>query len=105
MQIRILVSVIGLPIILLIIFLTPPWTLGILMGLIAALCSWEFMTCTEAEANQRIYFYASGTAFLIPLCASFWEPAHVYLSLLFLLFAILFGSLIKFLGSELNQMI
>lgn len=87
---RILVAVIAIPILVLIIFLTPVWTLGIAVGLIAACCAWEFMRCTETDIKPGLLVYAAVCAFCIPFFAAFFDAGKVYAAALFVLFAVMF---------------
>ena len=74
---RVIVSVVAIPIIFCIILFAPPVGLGILMGLVAARCVWEFLYCTEREAPIRISVYAAVCAFGIPLLSSLFDPGIV----------------------------
>lgn len=87
MKTRIIVAVIGIPILFLIIFLAPVWALGIVVGVIAGRCAWELMRATERSAPIRIRYVTAAFGFLIPLCSVFFPAARVYELALFLLFA------------------
>ena len=93
MMIRILVAVIAIPALVLIIFLTPAWALGLMMGLIAACCAWEFLRCVETDIKLGMLVCSFLAAFLIPFGVSIFVESTVYLSVLFLLFAACFGEL------------
>ena len=84
---RVIVAVIGIPLILLVVFLTPFWVLGILMGAISAVSAWEFLRCTERGTKPRLSAYAAVTAFCIPFLAVFYNSSRVYELAAFLLFA------------------
>ena len=91
---RIIVAVIGIPILLLIVLFAPLWVLGILVGLIAACCAWEFLACTEGKALiPRMQLIAAVCAFFIPFCTVFYPAERVYEIALFALFAYLFCEL------------
>ena len=93
MMIRIMVAVIAIPVLVLVVFLTPAWVLGVVMGLIAALCAWEFLHCVETDIKPVILICSCIAAFLIPFGVSLIEEGTVYLTVLFLLFVGCFGEL------------
>ena len=93
MKTRILVAVIAIPILLLIIFFTPVWVLGIVVGGIAACAAWELLYCAEKELKPRMAVYAAISAFCIPFCCAVFPPERVYEIILFLLFAVMFCEL------------
>jgi len=67
---RIKVAMIGVPALLLILFLTPPWVFGILVGALAAVSAVEFITTTRSAGNIRVLAYVAVSAFAIPLLLS-----------------------------------
>ena len=71
MKARVLVAALGVPILLAVIFLLPPWAFGILVGIIAAVSALEFVMTTKAAGHIRIVVYAVLSAFAIPLLQSF----------------------------------
>ena len=77
MKTRILVAVIGIPILFLIIFFAPVWVLGILVGVIAGRCAWELMRATERNAPLRIRWVTTAFGFFIPVCIVFFPAARV----------------------------
>lgn len=93
MKTRIIVAVIAIPILLLIIFFAPLWVLGIVVGGIAACCSWEFLRCVEVGLPRRMQVLASVAAFCIPALSAFYSASKVYEAVLFFLFAYLFCEL------------
>ena len=68
---RIKVAIVGVPVLLLILFLTPPWIFGILVGLIAGISAVEFVTTTRSAGNMRVMGYVAVSAFAIPIVQSF----------------------------------
>lgn len=86
---RVIVSVIAIPVIFSIILFTPPVVLGILMGLVAARCVWEFLYCTEREAPLRVSVYAALSAFCLPFFSSLFDPGIVTAVCCFALFALM----------------
>ncbi len=90
---RVIVAVIAIPILILIIFFAPLWALGIVVGVIAAGSTWEFLRCTETALPMRMHIIASLVAFFIPLCSVFFHSGRVYEIALFFLFAYMFCEL------------
>ena len=90
---RIIVAVVAIPIIVVLILLAPVWTLGIIVGAIAACAAWEFLHCTEGETKPRLCAYAAVVGFCIPFLNSFYEAGRVYELMLLLLMAVLMGEL------------
>ena len=86
---RVIVAVIGIPLILLVVFLAPFWVLGILMGAISAISAWEFLRCTEKGNGPRLAAYAAVAAFCVPFLAVFYNSSRVYELSAFLLLAVM----------------
>lgn len=93
MKTRILVAVIGLPLLLAVLLLGPVWLLGIVVGAIAACSAWELVKCTEKGIKPRILCYTAVSAYVIPLFSAIFDPGRVCSLVLFLLFAVLFCEL------------
>ena len=66
MKQRIYTAAIGIPLMLLVVFLTPTWFFGIVLGLIAALAAVEFIFATRSAFHLRMVIYCGASAFLIP---------------------------------------
>lgn len=90
---RLTVAAIAVPILILVVFLGPAWLLGLVVGLAAACCAWEFLRCTEKDAGRRFHIYAAVSAFLIPFLGSFFPWGRIIALMLFLLFAVMFTEL------------
>lgn len=84
---RVIVAVIAIPVLLLIILAAPLWVFGLLVGLIAGGCAWEFLRCAETESPLRFRFVAAVIAALIPLGQTLFPGGRTTQLLLFLLFA------------------
>lgn len=67
MKTRIIVGVIGIPVIVLLILFAPMWLFGLIIGAVAAIGAWELLQCINPELPKRMVGYASACAFLIPL--------------------------------------
>ena len=90
---RIIVAVIGIPLLFLIIFFAPVWAMGLVVGIIAGCSAWELLRCAEKDMPVRMRAVAAACAFLIPICSAFFARDKVYEIALFLLFAYLFCEL------------
>lgn len=93
MKTRIIVAAIGIPVILLIIFLAPIWALGIAIGAIAACCAWELIRCTNPGEKPRLHAYAAVVGFAIPFLTGLTKSTDYNIIAVFLLFAVLFCEL------------
>lgn len=71
MKTRLLVAAVGVPALLVVIFLLPPWVFGLVLGGVAAVAALEFITVTGALSQRRSLGYTAGAAFLIPFSMSF----------------------------------
>ena len=89
MQTRIIVGVVGAPLLVLLILFTPVFVIGMVMGVIAACCAVEFLQCVETELKPRLLMYAVISAFCIPFLSAFYKMDRVSVLMLGLLFAIL----------------
>ncbi|MBR1659969.1 MAG: phosphatidate cytidylyltransferase [Oscillospiraceae bacterium] len=94
MKARLIVAVIGIPVLFLAILFLPSWVLGIIAGGAAACCAWEFLRCTEEKAPPRVPAYAAVSAFCIPFLSAFYDRERVLTTVLFLLFAVMFIELL-----------
>ena len=93
MKTRIIVAAVGIPVILLIIFLAPVWVLGIAVGLIAACCAWELIRCTNPDEKPRLHVYAAIAGFALPFLTGLTGGTAFNTVVVFLLFAALFCEL------------
>ena len=75
---RVQVAAIGVPLILLIIFLLPAWVFGIALGAVSAVGVVEFLRATKVALGMRILIYAAVSGFAIPLVLSFWQMGMVH---------------------------
>ena len=86
-SLRIKVALVGVPALLLILFLTPTWVFGIFLGIVAAIAAVEFVLTTRTAGHIRVIAYVAASAFLIPLSFSlpFISLGWVFVALLLLL--------------------
>lgn len=101
MRTRVIVAVVCIPILLVVVFFTPPIVFGCLMGLICAIASWEFLRCTDLGSvgiHTKIYTAVCAAAIAVGAALGTWSA----LTLLgvYLLFAAVFFELIFTFGRE-----
>ena len=63
MKTRTIVGVTAIPLFLLLILFAPLWGYAIVVGLICAGCSWEFLRCVDPNMNVRFKVYALAVGF------------------------------------------
>jgi len=90
MNARVKVAIIGVPVLLLILFLTPPWIFGIALGLISGVSAVEFVSTTRSAGNVRVLAYVAVSAFAIPFLMSLPQVVLGWLFVAFLLTIALF---------------
>lgn len=71
MKTRVMVGVVGIPVIILIILFAPMGLLGLVLGAVAAVAAWELMRCFDPDVPRRLVSYAAVGAVLLPLFAGF----------------------------------
>jgi len=87
---RIKVAIVGVPVLLLILFLTPPWAFGIAVGLISGISAVELVSTTRTAGNIRVMGYVAVSAFAIPFLMSLPQVILGWLFAAFLLALALF---------------
>lgn len=70
MKTRIIVGVIGIPLLVLLILFAPIWAFGLAVGAVSAIAAWEFLRCVNPDLPKRMVGYAAAGAALIPLCTA-----------------------------------
>ena len=83
---RIIVAVIGLPLLLAVIFFAPVWVYGIVVGLIAGLSAWELLRAVGG-VNRRMHIISSLFAMSMPILSTVYDAGAVFTVMVFLLFA------------------
>ena len=84
---RIIVAVIGLPLLLAVIFFAPVWVYGIVVGIIAGLSAWELLRAVGG-VNKRMHIASSLFALAMPILSTVYDAGAVFTVLVFLLFAV-----------------
>lgn len=97
---RIAVAVVGIPLLLLVIFLAPLWGLGIVVGVIAAGVAWEFLRAAQPDAKTRYRVYAAVSAAALPVGESLSLGRGFVLAVVFLLFLVMFCELMLTFRTE-----
>lgn len=87
---RVKVALVGVPVLLLILFLTPPWAFGIAVGLISGVSAVELVSATRTGGNIRVMGYVAVSAFAIPFLMSLPQVILGWLFVVFLLTIALF---------------
>lgn len=85
MKTRTIVGVTAIPLFLLLIFFAPLWGYAIVVGLICAGCSWEFLRCVDPDMNVRFKVYALAVGFALPVLYVFFPSQYVPAGLVYLL--------------------
>ena len=97
MKSRILVSVIGVPLILVVVLWAPIWVMAAFLAALSAIAAWELMQCVGARAHKALCAIAiSGAAFSVGFA---YFKVYIY-SELVVLYALLVFSYAVFRGGE-----
>lgn len=88
MKQRLIIAAIGLPLILGIIIAAPAWATSVLIALISALASYEFINSFNKIQRKRITFTVVLFAFAFPLVQGF-LPSYFYWAHIFMLVSVL----------------
>ncbi|MDR3208154.1 MAG: phosphatidate cytidylyltransferase [Oscillospiraceae bacterium] len=88
---RILVAVALLPLLVVVLYIAPPWALPAVIALVAAGAAWEFVRAAAPEAPKRLAAYAVAVAGLTPLWMWFGGSAALGFAGLFALVLLLFA--------------
>ena len=97
MKSRILVSVIGVPLILVVVLWAPIWVMAAFLTALSAIAAWELMQCVGARAHKALCAIAiSGAAFSVGFA---YFKVYIY-SELVVLYALLVFSYAVFRGGE-----
>lgn len=94
MKTRTIVGAAAIPLFLLLIFFAPLWAYAIVVGLICAGCSWEFLRCVDPDMKRRFKVYAFIDALALPIIYVFVPSEHVAAVSLYALVVAMFLELI-----------
>lgn len=93
MKTRIIVAAVGIPLLLLLIFLAPLWAFSILVGVISAGAAFELLRCVGPEMPLRFKLYASAVGLAVPIACAFAESSVIINSAIYLLTFVMFAEL------------
>lgn len=100
MRSRVLVSVVGVPLILVVVLWAPEWVMAVLLMLLSAIAAWELTTCVGVKKGSPLQSMAMlGAAYAV---AAAWVPEKLYpelvavIVLLVFAFAVWKGGAVKF---------
>jgi len=96
---RIIVAVIGLPLLLAVIFFAPIWAYGIVVGIIAGLSAWELLRAVGG-VNRRMHIISSLFALSMPILSTVYDAGAVFTVMVFLLFAAMLCELMHSVSHE-----
>lgn len=96
---RIIVAVIGLPMLLAVIFFAPVWVYGLVVGAIAGLSAWELLRAVGG-VNRRMHIVSALFAFSMPVLSTVYDAGAVFTVMVFLLFAAMLMELMHSVSHE-----
>ena len=96
---RIIVAVIGLPLLLAVIFFAPVWVYGIVVGVIAGISAWELLRAVGG-INKRMHIISSLFALSMPILSTVYDAGAVFTVMVFLLFAYTLCELMRSVSHE-----
>ena len=102
MKSRILVSVVGVPLILVVVLWAPIWVMAAFLTALSAIAAWELMHCVGAQEHKVLCVIAiAGAAFSVGFA---YFKVYIY-SELVVLYALLVFSYAVFRGGELQEIL
>ena len=93
MKTRIIVAAVGIPLLLLLIFLAPLWAFAILVGVISAGAAYELLRCVDPEMPLRFKLYASLVGLATPIACAFAQASVITNTAMYLLALVMFTEL------------
>lgn len=99
MKTRIIVAVIGVPLLLAVIFFAPVWAYGLLAGVIAGMSAWELLRCVGG-VTPRMLWISTASAGLMPFLSTIFDAGAVFTVMVFLLFAAMLCELMHSVSRE-----
>lgn len=98
---RIIVAVIGVPLLLAVIFFAPVWVYGLLVGFIAGMSAWELLRCVGG-VTPRMLWISTASAGLMPFLSTVFDAGAVFTVMVFLLFAAMLCELMHSVSHDLG---
>lgn len=99
MKTRIIVGVVGVPLLLAVIFFAPVWVYGIVVGAIAGIASWELLRAVGGVKPSMMAATAV-SAYAIPFLSTLFDAGAVFTVMVFLLFAFMLCELMHSVSHE-----
>lgn len=99
MKTRIIVGVVGVPLLLAVIFFAPVWVYGIVVGAIAGIAAWELLRAVGG-VKPRMMCIAAVSAYAIPFLSTLYDAGAVFTVMVFLLFAAMLCELMHSVSNE-----
>ena len=93
MKNRIIVAVIGIPVLLAVIFFAPLWGWGVVVAIMASFCAWELLHCAMPEFVPRFAIYAGVCGAVIPIGTAFGAGELTFKLAAYVLFVIMFAEM------------
>lgn len=89
MRSRVLVSVVGVPVILVVILWAPVWVMAVSLMLLSAIAAWELTSCVGVKKGSPLQNMAIlGAAYAV---AAIWQPEKLYPELVTVIVLLVFG--------------
>lgn len=93
MKNRVIVAVIGIPVLLAVIFFTPLWGWSIVVAVMASFCAWELLHCAMPEFVPRFAVYAGMCGAAIPIGTAFGAGELTFKIAAYVLFVVMFAEM------------
>ncbi len=93
MKNRVIVAVIGIPVLLAVIFFAPLWAWGIVVAIMASFCAWELLHCAMPEFVPRFAIYTGVCGAAIPIGTAFGAGELTFKIAAYALFVVMFAEM------------
>ena len=93
MKNRVIVAVIGIPVLLAVIFFAPLWAWGIVVAIMASFCAWELLHCAMPEFVPRFAIYAGVCGAAVPIGTAFGAGELTFKISAYALFVVMFAEM------------
>lgn len=93
MKNRVIVAVIGIPVLLAVIFFAPLWAWGIVVAIMASFCAWELLHCAMPEFVPRFAIYAGVCGAAVPIGTAFGAGELTFKIAAYALFVVMFAEM------------
>lgn len=100
MKNRLLVAIVSIPLLVIILFFLPDYVFTVVVAVVCAISSFEFLHATGQRGNERISIYSAFSAALIPIGEYFNASAIIFPAILLLMMCLLFIEAIRSFGKK-----